>query len=135
VLSLKRGVIICVQCRQTQRGFKHTENHHVAGEANSPVKIPTPINDHRAELSEAQYDWPPETLQNREKNPLLAEAAKVRGFIDTTEYLKQSLLTFTPEMLEELDRFLTERLGSKWWEETPLENFAPKGRSNDRQKH
>ena len=70
-----------------------------------------PVNDHRAELSVAQHDWPKQTLQNPDGSPLLRGAACVRGFIDQFFYLIKKLLLWIPEMLEALDAFLAEKLG------------------------
>jgi hypothetical protein len=85
-----------------------------------------PVNDHRAELSPAQYDWPKATLETPEGSPLLAGAGGIRGFVDTVIYLIKTLLLPKAEMLEVLDEYLRNKLGPKWWENTPLERFAPK---------
>src|SRR5713101_4763503 len=55
--------IICAECDRKRKGMTTTDGHHVAGEANDPTKIPVPVNDHRAELSTAQADWPEQTLE------------------------------------------------------------------------
>lgn len=102
------------------------DGHHVAGEANSPVTIPIPINDHRARLSVDQYEWPKETLENSNGSPLRAAAARIRGFDDVLYYLIEKLLLETPEVLEELDNFLVKIRGPEWWKGTPLEKYAPK---------
>ena len=101
------------------------DHHHVSGKANSPEDVPTPVNDHRAELSVLQHDWPKETLQNREGCPVLKGAASVRGVIDYVHYLIDKFLLWIPEMLEKLSAFLKEKLGPKWWIGSPLEQFAP----------
>ena len=102
------------------------DDHHFAGESNSPVKVPTPVNDHRAELSVAQQDWPKETRENPDGCPLLAAAACGRGFIDYMVYLIRKGLLWVTEMLEALSAYLKEKLGPNWWIGTPLEQFAPK---------
>lgn len=89
-----------------------------------------PTNDHRAELTPAQNDWPKKTLENRDRSPVLAVAASERGYVDTVCYLNEKLLYRNPEMLEELDAFLKEKLGPRWWVGTPLEKYAPTDRSN-----
>lgn len=110
-----RKKTICFNCDAGQRGRSTLEAHHVAGRANGPVTLDVPINDHRAELNVAQYDWPKLTLQNPEGSPLLAIAGAVRGFIDTLLYLIGKLLGPIPEALEAYDAQLRERLGPQWW--------------------
>lgn len=48
--------VICAECQRRNKGKSIMEKHHVEGKANSPVAIPVPANDHRA-------DWrmPPAT--------------------------------------------------------------------------
>src|SRR5205085_882591 len=104
-----------------------SDRHHVAGSANSPVTVSILVNDHRAILSTAQYDWPRETLENPQGDPLKAAAACIRGFIDTIRYLCESLLEWIAEMVERLSEYLIERNGPEWWIGTPLEQFARKG--------
>jgi hypothetical protein len=118
--------IICHECKRKNDGATTVDAHHVFAEANSDVTIPTPVNDHRAELSVAQYDWPKKTLDNPERSPLLAAAGVIRGFIDYIRYLIEKSLVWVAQMLEAADAFLAERLGPKWWVDTPLEVFAPK---------
>jgi hypothetical protein len=101
------------------------DKHHPAGSANSRATLNVPVNDHRAVLSVAQRDWPRETLENREGCPLLAGAGRIRGFIDTSDYLTDKVLQ-KPELLESLSAFLLDRLGPQWWLDTPLERFARK---------
>jgi hypothetical protein len=77
------------------------DKHHIAGKANSPVTVPVPVNDHRAELNAAQYDWPKETLENPDANPNLKKAALIRGLIDLMNYLPDELRPVA-ELLESL---------------------------------
>jgi hypothetical protein len=123
---------VCAACQRKKRGRSALDAHHVAGQSNSAVTIAVPVNDHRAILSPAQYDWPKETLENPDASPLLAAAAHIRGFIDTIYYLIDKLLAWIPEFLEALHASLTKRLGLKWWRKTELEKFAPKRKSNVR---
>jgi hypothetical protein len=118
--------VICAECQRKKDGMSIEDDHHPAGEANSPVKIPTPVNDHWAELNVAQYDWPKETLKNPDGSPLLKAAGCVRGFIDYMVYLLKKLLLWIPEMLEAADALLSKQLGQKYWIGTSLEQFAPK---------
>lgn len=119
---------ICAACDRKRRAQTTVDDHHVAGEANSPVTTPVPVNDHRAVLSVNQYDWPKSTRENTDRSPLLAAAAGVRGYLDTDAYLKHRFLLSNPEMLETLDAFLVEKLGPRWWVGSPLERFAPEGK-------
>lgn len=118
--------VICAACDRKKKGKNPSDQHHPAGDANSPVTVPILVNDHRAELSVAQYDWPQETLENSDGSPLLAAAASIRGYSDTNIYLIQNLLLRSPEILEELDAFLAKERGPKWWIGTPLEKYAQK---------
>jgi len=92
--------------------------------------MPVPVNDHRAELSVAQDDWPKKTRENPDRSPLIAAAGCIRGFMDYILYLVDRFLRWTAEAFEELDTFLIKQLGPKWWLDTPLNRFAPKGNSD-----
>jgi hypothetical protein len=107
-------------------GRRKTDDHHIAGQANNPMTISVPVNDHRAELSVAQQGWPPKTLRNPDHSPLLAAAARIRGFVDTSIYLMQHFLVPAAVILEFLDTMLERKLGRKWWKNTKLESFEPK---------
>ncbi len=118
--------VICHECKRKKEGATVVDNHHVFAEANSPAIVPTPVNDHRAELNVAQYDWPKKTLENPEGSPFLAAAGVIRGFIDYIRYLIEKGLAWVAQMLEAADAFLVEQLGPQWWVATPLDEFAPK---------
>ena len=124
-LVRKKKSTQCAKCVRKMKGRTALDRHHVAGEANSPVTVPIPVNDHRAELSEAQYDWPKTTLENPDGSPLVAAAACIRGFADTVMYLIERLLLWIAIMLERLNAFLLKKLGPKWWLNTELQQFAP----------
>jgi hypothetical protein len=89
--------------------------------------VAVPANDHRAELSVAQYDWPKATLENPHGSPLLTAAACIRGFIETAIYLIDQLLSWTAEMLEVLNAILVDKFGPEWWVNTPLAQFTGRG--------
>ena len=103
-----------------------SDDHHPAGRANSPITIPVPVNDHRAELSPAQYDWPKSTLENPTGSPLLARAACIRGFVDTNFYLVEKLLLPHAEFCELMEGFLTEKYGPDWSLGLELEKLKQK---------
>src|ERR1700730_2484644 len=48
----------CFECERTRHGSVSHDGHHVAGNANDPIMIDVPANDHRARLNVDQYDWP-----------------------------------------------------------------------------
>ena len=121
--------VICATCKRISQKKTTADNHHLAGEANNPTIIPIPVNDHRAQLNVAQYDWPKQTRENPDGSPLIAQAACIRGFSDTIVYLIEKLLLPGADLLETLDAHLVKRLGPAWWGETGLEKFAPKHKS------
>jgi hypothetical protein len=124
-LVRKRNSTRCAKCVRQMKGKTTMDKHHPAGEANSPAIVPIPVNDHRAELSEAQYDWPKDTRENPDGSPLLAAAGCIRGFADTVVYLIERLLLWIAIMLEALNAFLLKKLGPTWWLKTELNQFAP----------
>ncbi len=120
-----RTPTICAACERRRLGQTELDDHHVFGRANSPVTIRVPVNDHRADLSVAQYDWPKETRENSDGSPFLSAAAHIRGFIDTIVYLTNQL-RWIPELLEMSHGYLSKLLGPKWWLRTELRRFKPK---------
>ncbi len=116
---------ICAECQRKRKGHTIMDDHHPAGKANNPATVPVPANDHRADLSVAQQNWPKPTRENPDGSPLLAAAGCVRGFVDQIIYLVKKLLLWIPEMLEKLDAFLVDARGRQWWLGTPLEQFVP----------
>lgn len=112
---------ICHACKRASEGKSTFDNHHSLAKANDERTVPTPVNDHRAELNVAQYDWPPGTLQNPHHSPVLVSAASIRGYADLNVYDINNQLLPTAELLETLDEFLMERLGPAWG--TEFEQF------------
>ncbi len=121
---------MCAECQRRSEGRSTNDEHHPAGRANDPTTTPIPVNDHRADLSIKQYDWPQETRENTAGNPLLARAACIRGYIDTNSYLVEKLLLQHAEFWEILNGFLTEKLGPDWWINKELKRFAPKKKTH-----
>ena len=62
---------ICAQRKRQLKGHSIMDKHHVFGEANDRhTTVSVPVNDHRAELNEAQNDWPKRTRENPDGSPL-----------------------------------------------------------------
>lgn len=119
--------VTCAKCNRLRKGQKKTDDHHIAGVANNPTAtIAVPVEDHWADLSTAQRDWPKKTLQNPDHSPLLSAAAHIRGFADLIVYLLESFLLWVADVLELLDTMLERKLGKKWWKNTKLQSFEPK---------
>jgi hypothetical protein len=114
----------CAKCLRRRHGKSTLDRHHPPGRANHPLTIPVPVNDHRTELSEAQYDWSVATLDNPDRDPLLRGAACIRGFVDTLIYAARELLLWIAEFLEKLSAYLVEQFGRAWWRKTPLNAFT-----------
>ena len=117
---------ICARCQRRSLGRKEFDDHHNFGESNSSLTMSVPVNDHRADLSVTQQNWPKETLRNPEHSPLLTGAAFIRGFVDTVVYLMKEFLLWVARLLELLDAVLRRKLGEKWWNHTKLEAFETK---------
>jgi hypothetical protein len=120
--------ITCVKCHRTRKGHRTVDLHHVAGEANDATIIPVVVNDHVADLSERQRDWPHETLENPHGCPLLRAAACIRGAVDVLYYTVERSVTWIAKALESLSAWLSARFGPSWFHGTPLEQFAPAGK-------
>jgi hypothetical protein len=128
-LALIRGSnpMICAQCQRQKKGHSVMDDHHPFAVSNDPkTTVPIPVNDHRADLNEKQYDWPQRTRDNPDGSPLLAAAGTVRGFVDTIVYLIEKGLLWVAELLEKLDEWATTKLGQKYWVGSPWEALAPK---------
>lgn len=124
-LVTDREPIICYECMMIKAGRPPFEPDHTAGRHNSDLTLLVPANDHRAILSQNQYDWPKETLRNPEASPLLAAAAALRGFSNIVTYLLDKLIIAAALLLEALDIYLFEELGPKWWLGTTIERWKP----------
>lgn len=114
--ELKSGseqLLLCANCQAALRKKRDTESHHVMGRNTGDLTVSITPNDHGI-LSDYQYDWPKETLRNPTGSPLRIIAALLRGWIDMLELVMQHARSWI-HFLEELDPFLTERLGSAWW--------------------
>jgi hypothetical protein len=119
---------ICIKCDRKLRGHEERDDHHCFGAINSDFTMSVPVNDHRAELTAAQYAWPKQTLENPDRSPLLAAAAQIRGFADTMMYMIREFILPIATMLEYMDTMLPNKLGKKWWKHTKLKAFEPKAK-------
>ncbi len=115
----------CAACARTAKGHTTIDQHHVAGRANHPLTVPVPVNDHRADLSSSQDDWPTSTRENPDGSPLLAAAAMIRGFADWLVYTLRRGVLWIAQMLEALEPHLSQVLGRRWWDGTEVARHAP----------
>jgi len=95
-LIREKSRVICHECKRKQNNMTTKDDHHFAMKANSPITVPTPANDHIAELNVAQQDGPKQTRENPDGSPLLAAAGCIRGFIDTILYPIEKGLRWIP---------------------------------------
>lgn len=107
--------MICAKCQREQNGMSVSDEHHPPGKSNHMLKIPVPVNDHRATLTPAMYEWPRKIRENPNGSPVLAAAGCILGFCDTVIYLMEELLYWIAEMLQCLDAILIEKLGNRYW--------------------
>jgi hypothetical protein len=105
--------IRCAECRLAAAGKPTTERHHPAGRHNDDFAALLPANPH-AVLSDAQYDWPRETLRNPDRDPLRTLAAWLRFFADTFRYLSEVAHTWATD-LETYAIYLSKTAGPQWW--------------------
>jgi hypothetical protein len=117
--------IICAECDRKAQGKSTDDDHHVGGQNNSPITVSVPVNDHRAELSTEQYEWPKRTVDNPERSPLIAAAGCIRGFVDFIYYLVKKLVGWIPRFLEALDESLVKLFGSQWWISPEFKTIFP----------
>lgn len=117
--------ITCAACKRRAHGKTTTDDHHFAAKANSAETIAVPVNDHRAVLSTAQYEWPKETLENPRRSPFRKAAAYIRGVRDMIRYLLDKLL-WVAELLEATDTYLIKHFGTRWWDDAEITQWIPK---------
>jgi len=94
--------VICAACQRRKQGLTVIDLHHVAGRKNSAIVAPVNINDHRAVLSAAQFDWPKLDAKNRSARELIEASQSLWGVINYIEYLLTRLLRPRAEQLESL---------------------------------
>ena len=108
--------IVCYEHQALLHGRSWLEEHHPLGRHNDPWATTAPGNDHRV-LSVLQCEWPWETLRNPDGSPLLRAAAALRGWLDLLWLIMVRGVGWIPVFLEQLDAFLRQRLGERWWDE------------------
>lgn len=97
--------IECADCQARRRTGHNTERHHPAGRANSEFAVPINADTH-ALLTDAQHDWPRDTLRNPRQHPARRLAAIIRAGIDTLRVVGEPLgaeLEELTDWLESLD--------------------------------
>jgi hypothetical protein len=104
---------ICFGCDRVAHGCPPAEDHHLFGERNSAAIVTMPINDHRAVLSVAQYEWPRRTLENADRSPLREGSARLRGRGDLVAYMVEDSRA-NAELLDYVDDLLTKIHGPNW---------------------
>lgn len=114
---------VCFRCDRVAHRRPPYEFNHIFGQNNSDATLPRPINDHRAVLSVAQYDWPRQVRENPEGSPVIAAAGMRLGARNEISYILEQ--DVSGQFLLDLDAFLSDRLGPRWWIGTPLEKYAP----------
>jgi hypothetical protein len=106
----------CYEHALIRAGRGWLEDHHGKGHRNDAFDIvELPGNDHRV-LNGRQLLWPPDTLRNPDGSPLLVAAAALRGWLDVLWLIIDRTVGWVPEFLEQLDAWLRQQLGERWWD-------------------
>jgi hypothetical protein len=110
--------IMCYEHNRLTNAWPSVEAHHLAGRHNDDTTVDIPGNDHRI-LNDLQQGWPGATLRNPDHSPLLAASAALRGWLDILRLCVDRTLGWIPAFLEQLDAWLTTKLGRQWWKDFP----------------
>lgn len=109
--------IFCYEHEAVRKNRPWSEGHHLAGRRNDEETVGVPGNDHRI-LSELQnVRWARDTLRNPDASPLLRAAAALRGWLDVLTLIVTRTAGWVPPFLEQLDAWLREQIGPRWWDE------------------
>lgn len=92
----------CARCEAIRLTGKPLESHHPAGRANSPLAVLIDANLH-ALFTDAQYDWPVETLVNRHRRPARRLAALIRACLDFARIALPLVISDLEELVEWLE--------------------------------
>ncbi len=117
-LVARASRVLCYECLVAEQGRPRTEKHHFPNEDNALLIVMIPGNDHRI-LNERQRDWPEKTFRNPHGSPLLKASAAIRGWVDVLRLIIDRGVGWIPAFLEELDAWLSGRLGPEWWRHIP----------------
>ena len=95
--------VICAACDRRKHGRRKTDDHHIIGEANGPMTLRVPVNDHRGCLSEAQSQWPQKTLRNPDGVHFWQRQLRYGALSTSSHILHEKLVIPAAEKLELLD--------------------------------
>ena len=101
--------VICAACQRRKKGQTDIDFHHIEGRKNSPLIAPVNVNDHRAILTPAQFDWPKFATRNRNARELIEASQSLWAVINYIEYLLNRLLRPRAEQLERLAQEVNHR--------------------------
>jgi len=114
-LQASDGAVLCADCRLALSGRSPFERHHPAGKRNDPFTVKMPANEHGI-FNDMQNDWPPRTLMNPKRSPLLRQAGSHRAALDTL--LRQvEIQREWATLKEDLEEFCRLKIGEDWCRE------------------
>ena len=114
-LQASGGKVLCADCRLELSGSAPVEKNHPAGRRNDSFAVEMRANEH-AVFSDMQNDWPPDTLRNPKRSPLLRLAASHRATRNTL--LRQAEVQLEQaELIEDLEKFCRRKIGEDWCRE------------------
>jgi len=121
-LNTKSTPIICDTANEGKRKNNY-DNHHVAGRANSPKQFSAVKN--TAHVSALTNTMARATLENPEQpvTPGCCVNSRVRRYSDVSD---RRIPALDCRDAGNTRRTLRERIGSKWWCGSPVEEYAPK---------
>lgn len=106
--------ILCAEHRAEADGRRSIEEHHVAGQHNSPATAWLPANRHAVLTFKQQTAWPTELLRNPDGDPLLRLEAGIRGSRETITEIVDGILAPTEAELRDHRDFLAATFGPDW---------------------
>ncbi|MHB8459731.1 MAG: hypothetical protein ACYDAK_02945 [Candidatus Limnocylindrales bacterium] len=106
--------ILCADHRAEIDGRRSIEEHHVAGQHNSPATAWLPANRHAVLTFMQQTAWRTELLRNPDVDPLLCLEAAVRGSRETIGEILDGVLAPIEAELRDQRAFLAATFGPDW---------------------